>query len=272
MAAYVGEQAVAQDTFSAVSRNQVGVNRATWDGNAPDWVEKGREAWARSEPIWGRGTPESELLLLPDVGGLDAIDLGCGTAYISAWLARRGARVVGLDNSSQQLVTAKMLQGEFNLHFPLVHGDAERLPIADGSFDVATSQYGAALWCDPYSWIPEAARILRKGGWLMFETLTPSVMMCFPTGDDSAPVDAALHRDFFGMHRFEWHNEHGVIDAIEFHLGHGDLIRLLRSSGFDVENLSELQAPETGDLWPEDIPHEWAKRWPSIEIWKARKR
>jgi len=45
--------------------------------------------------------PDSELHVLPeDLAGKDAIELGCGTAYVSAWLARRGARVVGLDTSA----------------------------------------------------------------------------------------------------------------------------------------------------------------------------
>jgi SAM-dependent methyltransferase len=254
-----------------VSDHHVRVNRASWDDDAPNWVERGREAWARPEPVWGRGHPESELRLLPDVSGLDAIDLGCGTAYISAWLMRRGANVVGLDNSFRQLTTAKMLQEEFGLRFPLVHADAEHVPFVDGTFDFVTSQYGAAIWCDPYRWIPEAARILRQGGRLLFETLSPLVMLCFPTDDETAPADPTLHRDFFGMHRFEWRDEHGAIDGIEFHLGHGDMLRLLRSSGFEVEDLVEPQAPETWDAWSEDIPHEWARRWPSIEIWKARK-
>jgi SAM-dependent methyltransferase len=180
------------------------VNRATWDEDAPNWVQRGREAWAREEPVWGRGNAESELHLLPDVAGLDAIELGCGTAYVSAWLMRRGARVVGLDNSSNQLATARMLQEEFGLRFPLVHADAERPPFADASFDFAISQYGAAIWCDPYRWIPEASRILRSGGRLLFETGSPLVMCCFPTDDDDAPADTRLHRDYFGMHRFEW--------------------------------------------------------------------
>jgi ubiquinone/menaquinone biosynthesis C-methylase UbiE len=254
-----------------MSRDHVHMNRASWDLDAPNWIVRGREAWAREGPVWGRGHTESELHLLADVDGLDAIDLGCGTAYISAWLMRRGANVVGLDNSSRQLATAKLLQEEFGLRFPLVHADAEHAPFADRSFDFATSQYGAAIWCDPYAWIPEAARILRRGGRLVFETLSPLVMMCFPADDDSKPADSTLHRDFFGMHRFEWQDEEGVVDSIEFHLGHGDMLRLLRSSGFEVEDLVELQAPENWDAWSDDVPHWWARRWPSVEIWKSRK-
>jgi len=54
---------------------------------------------------------DSYVLLLEDLAGKDAIELGCGTAYVSAWLARRGARVVGIDNSAAQLATARHITG-----------------------------------------------------------------------------------------------------------------------------------------------------------------
>ena len=60
------------------------------------------------------------------------------------------------------------LQDEHDLRFPLIHGSAEAVPVADATFDLAISEYGAAIWCDPYSWIPEAARVLRPGGRLIF--------------------------------------------------------------------------------------------------------
>jgi 2-polyprenyl-3-methyl-5-hydroxy-6-metoxy-1,4-benzoquinol methylase len=52
--------------------------------------------------------PESQLHVFPDrIAGLDVIELGCVTGYVSAWLARRGGRPVGLDNSEAQLRTAR---------------------------------------------------------------------------------------------------------------------------------------------------------------------
>lgn len=249
------------------------LNRATWDEDAPNWVERGRAAWALAEPVWGRGNPESELHLLPELDGCESVELGCGTAYVSAWLMRRGGRVVGLDNSGEQLATAKVLQEEFDLLFPLVQADAEQVPFADGSFDFAISQYGAATWCDPYRWIPEAARILRPGGRLMFETGSPLAQLCFSTDSVDDPVDTCLHRDYFGMHRFEWLNASGEAEDIEFRIGHGDMVRLLRSLGFEIEDLVELRAPEEGDdpQTQEYVPFEWARRWPSAEVWKVRK-
>jgi hypothetical protein len=100
----------------------------------------------------------------------------------------------------------------------------------------------------------------------------PLVMLCFRTDDDSAPAETTLHRDYFGMHRFDWRKEDGTVDSIEFHLTHGDMIRLLRSCGFEIEDLIEVQAPVDATSHAEaDVPLEWARRWPSVEVWKARK-
>src|SRR5207244_4060735 len=95
--------------------------------------------------------------VLGDVAGLDVLDLGCGIAYFSAWLARRGARVVGLDVTPAQLETARRMQAASGLEFPLIEASAEAVPLPGGSFDLVLSEYGASIWCDPTDWIPEAA-------------------------------------------------------------------------------------------------------------------
>ena len=141
------------------------------------------------------------------------------------------------------------------------------MPLADQSFDVAISEYGACLWCDPYRWIPEASRLLRPGGRLIFLTHSPLIMLCSSELSDALAGDHLL-RDYFGMHRFEWTDDPGI----EFHLGHGDWFRLLRSNGFAVEDLVEVQAPEGAVSRYPWVTAEWARRWPSEEIWKARKR
>jgi SAM-dependent methyltransferase len=245
-------------------------NAAVWDGMATDYVDAAERQWASDEPTWGVwNLPESACGMLPaDLAGKAVIELGCGTAYVSAWAARRGAgRVVGVDVSAEQLSTARRLQEQHGLTFELHQGDAEAVPYADGSFDLVISEYGASIWCDPYAWIPEAARLLRPGGRLHFLVGTPLLMLC--SGDyDGVPAEDRLVRPYFGMHRFDWPDD----GSVEFHLGHGDMIDLLRDCGFEVEALVELQAPPDSPSTPSFVTAEWAHRWPSEEVWRAGKR
>ncbi|WP_027862924.1 class I SAM-dependent methyltransferase [Marmoricola sp. URHB0036] len=243
-------------------------NREHWDEMAAGYVSAGERQWGATEASWGIwNIPESELHLLDGVEGLDAIELGCGTAYVSAWLARRGARPVGIDNSPNQLDTARRLQHAHGLEFPLLLGNAEHVPYPDASFDFAISEYGACLWADPYVWVAEAARLLRPGGRLVFLTNGYLLMLCAPDDEDEPATDRLL-RSSFGMHRFEWPDD----PSVEFHLAHGDWVRVLRANGFEVEDLIELQAPGDATSNAMFVSPQWAQRWPSEEVWIARKR
>jgi len=246
-------------------------NARYWDGMAQDWVASGERAWALEIPTWGNWSlPDAEVGLLPDdMTGLRAIELGCGTGYVSAWMARRGATVVGVDVSSAQLATARRLQEEHGVAgIDFVEASAEAVPEPDGSFDFAVSEYGAAIWCDPHVWVPEAARLLRPGGRLHFHGCHPLLMVCYP--DDGSPADERLHRDWFGMHRFDWRHVELDPGGIEFNLTTADWLRLFRATGFEVEDHLELQAPpDATDRYA--VPASWARRWPAEQVWKLRR-
>ncbi len=240
--------------------------QAMWNEDAPNWVEGGRMKWASPAPLWGAwNIPDQELGILPDVRGLDVVDLGCGTGYWSAWFARLGARPVGLDLSEEQLETARAFQREHGIEFPLVHGSAEGTGLDAESFDLAFSEYGAATWCDPYLWIPEAHRLLRPGGRLIFMQDSALASLCYPPGEE--PVGETLMRPQLGLNRIDW-----AEGESDFHLPHGPMVALLRETGFEVEALHELYAPEG----PDDevrfyMRRGWARRWPAEDLWIARR-
>ncbi|MEV3908794.1 MULTISPECIES: class I SAM-dependent methyltransferase [Streptomyces] len=239
-------------------------NRRFWDDEAAAWHGPlARDHWARTEPSWGLwATPESQARVLPDgIDGMRAIELGCGTAYVSAWLAGAGAHPVGIDLSEKQLATARAMQAEFGIDFPLILGNAEKVPYEDNTFDLAISEFGASLWCDPYQWIPEAARLLVPGGRLVFMRYSPLFALCVPS---EGPVSTTLSRGQFGLTRL--HRE----SHVEFILPHGEMLRLLRSCGFVVEDLLEIQAPRHAHQDYPEVSADWARQWPSEEIWKAR--
>ena len=128
------------------SAEHVTENRRYWNGYAPEWVQRGRRAWA-SEPSWGVwSVPETDLQLLPGrLDGLDSVELGCGAGYVAGGLARRGARATGVDLSEAQLVTAAALRRAHGLDVRFVHDNAEQTPFRDERFDFAISEYGAAI-------------------------------------------------------------------------------------------------------------------------------
>jgi SAM-dependent methyltransferase len=244
-------------------------NAANWTQANRDYTDANAEDnWALDEISWGVwAVDESELNVLGDVAGLDVVELGCGTAYFSAWLAKKGARPVGVDITPAQLATARRLQRQTGIEFPLVEADAGETGLPDASFDLAVSEYGASIWVDPFRWIPEAARLLRPGGRLVFLGNSPLVIVC---SEDEGAASTTLQRPMFGMHRFEWAGEVGV----EFHLPHGKTIDVLRENGFDVERLVEVQAPAAAETHPyyTYVTAEWARQWPCEDIWVARKR
>jgi SAM-dependent methyltransferase len=252
--------------------DRVSITRAQWDGHLSDWFERYAHArWAAEEPYWGLWCiPQTRLPVLPaELAGADAVELGCGSAYLSAWLARRGARPVGVDVSARQLAVARRLQDEFDLPFPLVHGDAEQVPLATACADLVITEYGASVWCDPYRWIPEAARLLRPGGQLIFVTESVFSRLCLP---DGGPVTDRLVHDLFGLRHVERRGSSGAVYH-QFGLPHGAMIGLLTGCGLVVENLIEVEVPagHTNNDFSY-LPDAWARRWPAEEVWFARRR
>jgi SAM-dependent methyltransferase len=248
-------------------RSDAARNAANWTQANAEYTDENAETnWALDEVFWGVwAVPESELNALGDVAGLDVVELGCGTAYFSAWLAKLGAQPVGVDVTPAQLATARRMQEKTGIAFPLVEADAGDTGLPDASFDLAVSEYGASLWVDPHRWVAEAARLLRPGGRLVFLTNSTLVILC---SQDEGAATTELQRSQFCMHRFEWSGDEGV----EFHIPHGEWIAVLRANGFEVERLIEVQAPpdaQTHEYYT-FVTAEWAKQWPCEDLWVAR--
>jgi ubiquinone/menaquinone biosynthesis C-methylase UbiE len=243
-------------------------NVAYWTQKNADYTDGAAErAWAQEEIAWGVwSTPEAELGVLGDVDGLDVVELGCGTAYFSAWLARRGARMTAVDPTPAQLATARRLQQQTGLEFPLIEAAGEDVPLPDASFDLVLSEYGASIWADPFRWIPEAARLTRAGGRLVFLRNSTLQLLCMEL---DGVVDR-LVRAQRGLNRVEWEDT----GEVEFQLPHGELIDLLHASGFALERMLELYAaPDAQTHYHYNyVTADWAQKWPAEEIWVARRR
>jgi SAM-dependent methyltransferase len=242
-------------------------NRAFWDADADDYQALHGGDLTTRALAWGAWRiPESELCVLGDVRGLDVLELGCGGGQWSVALAGRGARPVGLDQSLVQLKHARATGESAHVAVPLVAASGEAVPFRDASFDVVFCDHGAMSFCDPDVTLPEVARVLRPNGLLAFSQATP---LLYLTWDERRKhQDTRLHRSYFDLGRLELGD--GTID---FQLPHGEWFRQFREHGFVVDDFIELRPPEDATTTYDDFaPHDWARRWPAEQIWKARKR
>src|SRR6266496_202565 len=177
-------------------------NRRYWDRTSDEYQQLHGPQLDPREAGWGVWQiPERRLRVLGNVTGRDVLELGCGAAQWSIWLALRGARPVGLDNSRRQLTHARRLMRKYGVRFPLVHARGESLPFAPSSFDVIFCDHGAMSFADPELTVPQVARLLRAGGLLAFNMASPLIFLCW--SDQSGKAETSLQAEYFGRRRWE---------------------------------------------------------------------
>ena len=251
--------------------SHVAINRDHWNADARNWATGGEHAWAREVPTWGIwATPEAEAPMLPaDMTGLTAVELGCGTGYVSAWMARRGALVTGVDISSEQLATARRLSGRHELAITFLEVNAEDTRLPAASFDFAISEYGAATWCDPGLWLREAHRLLKPGGRLSFLTNHPLMMVTTPL--DGAINDHSLRRPYRDLDVMDWTGAAVEPGGISFMRPIAGWFELFREIGFLVQDFREFYArtEHTGIHYAG--PADWARDYPAEMAWWLQK-
>tara|TARA_R110002012_G_scaffold280980_1_gene469953 strand:+ start:68 stop:838 length:771 start_codon:yes stop_codon:yes gene_type:complete len=245
----------------------VSVNQDVWDKDARNWVEAGERLWCAEEPTWGIwGLPEVYLRLFPeDLSERDAVELGCGTGYVSGWMAQRGARVTAIDISPAQLATARRLAELHGADITFLEGNAEATGLDEASFDFAISEYGAAIWCRPEIWLSEAWRLLRRGGELVFLGNHPLSLVCSPS--NGAPCDTTLHRPYRGMWGADWTEVDIDPTGVCFNLTVSDWFGLFSDVGFSVKKYQELYAPKHAEGTRGSVPAAWAKDYPVEQVW-----
>lgn len=229
----------------------VSANRRWWDADAEDYLAEHAGFLGAADFVWcPEGLREAEAGLLGELPGRRVLEVGCGSAPCSRWLAAQGARVVGVDLSAVMLGHAVAAAEETGLRVPLVQADAARLPFADGSFDVVCSAFGAVPFvADSAAVMREVARVLRPGGRWVFSVTHP-LRWIFP--DDPGEAGLTVAQSYFDRTPYVEVDACGAATYVEQHRTMGDRVREIIAAGLVLEDVVE---PE----WPAELQREWGQ-------------
>jgi SAM-dependent methyltransferase len=247
-----GERSVA-----AVVRRPVGTadsiraSRSWWDGDADDYHAEHGDFLGDADLVWcPERLREADAHLLGDVTGRAVLEVGCGAAMCSRWLARRGARPVAFDLSAGMLRHARAGGGRTGTAVPLVQADAEHLPFRAGAFDLAFTAFGAIQFvADSARLMREVARVLRPGGRWVFATTHPT-RWAFP--DDPGPAGLTATMPYFDRRPYVELDAAGRVAYVEHHRTFGDRVREIAAAGF---RLTDVVEPE----WPAGHTRNWGQ-------------
>jgi ubiquinone/menaquinone biosynthesis C-methylase UbiE len=251
---------------SSAERGAVQINLRHWERQAAGYERRvGRFLSGRKAMAWGLWRlPESTFRFLGPVRDRDVLEIGCGAARWLVGLQSLGARTVGLDLSRRRLEQARNEMAGGRRRFPLLEADAGRLPLREASFDIVFCDWGALTFADPTLTIPEAARVLRPGGRLVFATSSPWRVVAHNPRRDR--ITRRLQRDYFDLHRVDYKTE------VNFVLPYGEWIGLFRENGLSVDRLHEVRAPaRAASPYLSKSERAWGRRWPLENIWQLTK-
>ncbi|MFJ3670259.1 class I SAM-dependent methyltransferase [Streptomyces sp. NPDC090106] len=239
-------------------------NRRLWNRISSSYQREHDPRIGAAPRLWGMySIPDAQVRALGEVKGKRVLELGCGAGQWSRALAAEGATVIGLDLSEAQLAAAGGAMGADR--YPLVQGAAEHLPFADGSFDLVFCDFGGLSWAPAHLAVPQAARVLRPGGRLVFNVASPWFEACYD--EEARRVTTTLQRDYFGLDAIAEGD-----GATSYQLTYGDWVRVLTGAGLVIDDLIESRpAPGTPNGYNETDPPDWARHWPAELLWVTHK-
>jgi SAM-dependent methyltransferase len=229
----------------------VRASRSWWDRDADAYHAEHGEFLGDAGFVWcPENLREDDAHLLGEVAGRTVLEVGCGAAMCSRWLAARGARPVAFDLSAGMLRHARAGGARTGIGLPLVQADAQYLPFRSDLFDIAFTAFGAVPFVtDSARVMREVARVLRPGGRWVFATTHP---MRWPFPDDPGPAGLMVLMSYFDRRPYVEYAEDGTPSYVEHHRTMGGRVREIVAAGFRLVDLIE---PE----WPAGHTQEWGQ-------------
>lgn len=215
------------------------------------WEEKSSEYQTKSNiPIgihYGPGAPfEDKLHLLGNLNGKKVLEIGCGGAQCGIAMAKKGAKVTGIDISEEQLNFAKKLAKKNNVNLNFYQGDVKKLPqIKSHSQDLVFSAWALFYVDDIKSCFEEVHRVLKKKGIFVVALPHPAYFIM-------NPKTLKFNQSYFktGKHQSTYKSTEGkTIKFVRYNHTMSELINLFIETKFTILKVIE---PDSRKPYPKD--------------------
>ena len=239
------------------------VNRSWWDAAAEF---HGQDAVYDSDALVAGAdslSDEEDAAVTAAVGsvaGLDVLHVQCHIGFDTISLARRGARVTGLDFSPAALSKAAGLAERAGVEATWVQAESTRIPPElHGRFDLAYATVGVLCWIEDVSaWMRSVAAALRPGGRLALVEIHPLLMMV----GENPPLKLDFPYVFDGPHRFDESGTYadpqaklGTSVSVNFAHSIGETVTAALDAGFRIDALNE-HVETSKPCRPDIVPRE----------------
>lgn len=232
-----------------------------YDRVADDYAESNPEAAARAGYEW-----PAVRAALPDLDGLDVLDAACGSGHYAAWMAGRGAEVVGFDASGAMVRTARERHDDA---VPFLRADLRGpLPFRDDAFDLVVCQLALEHVRDWRPTAQEFARVLRAGGRMVLSCDHPfttyHVIEHEPPEVGNADAESS---DYYAVERFDriWGPDEERVEVPVYRRPLSEVTAPLFEAGFALERLEE----PTPEVETDHLDY-FAERTPRFLVVRAR--
>ena len=239
-------------------------NRENWNTTSRAY-QKSHRGELEDDVLWGPSMPpERELKILgSDFAGKDVLEIACGGGQSAVHVAERGARVTGVDFSSEQLTHARAFAQSKKVQVRFIESNVEDLSmLADSSFDIAFSAYALGFVEDIHGTFGEIRRVLRPGGLFAFSWASPMFAI---TRDGTLD----LKRSYFDRSPIVFTDQNGT--EVDFHRTYGDWLRALTEAGLVVTDILEPEPLPKENTYADVFPLEKIRMIPGTTIWRARR-
>ena len=209
-----------------------------------DDIAQWYDQFLRERPVYTEVILPNLLALVGEVEGEVICDLACGQGWVARELARRGAKVTGLDLSPNLLALARRYEEQDPLGIGYIQGDAQRAEqLDDQQFSGCVCVMALINIPDLHATFQSVRRILKPGGWFVFAITHP----CFETPhaqwvdlpDPEHPLGKIV-TGYFDERLWSSSNSHGVRSRVgDEHRMLSTYLNTLSAAGFVLDRAVE---------------------------------